>query len=61
MANQNDHSCTANAQPIIDDARDGEPILSATIGDTVEVYCKCRECGEEITLEYEYVDAFATY
>lgn len=53
-----DHRCTAHAQPNIDSQQDGEPILSATIGETLEVYCTCRKCGREITLEYEYIDAY---
>jgi hypothetical protein len=51
------HNCLANATPVIDRQIDGEPILSATLGDQVEVYVSCRKCGQDLTLSYGYVDS----
>lgn len=51
-----EHDCTATLTPLIDDAQDGEPILSATIGDgEAIVYLECADCGREFEATYEYV------
>jgi len=53
-----DHSCTANAVPIVQNVVRGQPIISATQRDGhVEVYTECQVCNDEITIEYEYTDA----
>lgn len=57
------HECLAHAEPIVDDydADADEPILSATVGSGgVEVYMQCGECGTELEVTYEYVEAVKT-
>lgn len=54
-----DHSCEANAEPIVDGYHTGaaESVLSATLGDGgVEVYLRCSKCGNELVATYTLED-----
>lgn len=48
---QDDHNCAANLSP-------NENDIVITPGKEVHVYRDCTVCGDELVVEYEYVETY---